>query len=180
MEGSGPAGKTKIRRGNERDASALLQLFDEAVAWLAQRGQGGQWGTEPWSTQPRAVDTVKGLASKDLWVQEVGAKVVGALVVGSSPEYVSRPAQPELYVMLVITSRRWAGHSLGSQLIEHAETLASQRGLSVLRVDCWAGAPDLVGWYESQGFAKTENFDLRGWQGQVLAKRCIVGRAAPS
>ena len=40
-----------------------------------------------------------------------------------------------------------------------------------LRVDCWAGAPKLVGFYEAQGFVRDGTFDVRGWPGQVFVMR---------
>jgi hypothetical protein len=37
--------------------------------------------------------------------------------------------------------------------------------------DCWAGAPDLVAWYERQGFIRSDTFTVEvrgGWHGQVF------------
>ena len=45
-------------------------------------------------------------------------------------------------------------------------------GVPLLRVDCWAGAPGLVGFYEAQGFVRDAgSFDVRGWIGQVFSMR---------
>jgi hypothetical protein len=50
--------------------------------------------------------------------------------------------------------------------------LARERGVEQLRVDCWAGAPSLVGWYERVGFERSGTFELDGpldgWRGQLL------------
>ena len=48
---------------------------------------------------------------------------------------------------------------------------ARESGAAVLRVDCWAGAPPLVAWYERQGFERSGTFDVDGWIGQVFAMR---------
>ena len=48
---------------------------------------------------------------------------------------------------------------------------ARDAGAALLRVDCWAGAPPLVAWYERQGFQRTGTFDVGGWIGQVFAMR---------
>ena len=48
---------------------------------------------------------------------------------------------------------------------------ARAAGAAVLRVDCWAGAPPLVAWYERQGFARSGTFDVDGWIGQVFTMR---------
>ncbi len=40
----------------------------------------------------------------------------------------------------------------------------------MVRVDCWADSPRLIGFYENQGFTRQGRFDLQGWRGQILAK----------
>ena len=52
--------------------------------------------------------------------------------------------------------------------MRHADALAAAAGVPVLRVDCWAGAPTLVGWYERQGFVRAGTFDYHGWIGPDL------------
>ena len=42
-------------------------------------------------------------------------------------------------------------------------------GVSLLRVDCWAGAPSLVAWYEAQGFRRSGTFLVGEWAGQVFS-----------
>jgi GNAT superfamily N-acetyltransferase len=74
-------------------------------------------------------------------------------------------------VILLVTSRRHAGTGIGSALVERAVTEARMAGVELLRVDCWAGAPSLVGWYEAQGFVATEGFAVGDWQGQLLELR---------
>ncbi len=45
---------------------------------------------------------------------------------------------------------------------------AVERGAELLRVDCWAGAPRLVRWYEEQGFTRSGTFAVGDWHGQVF------------
>jgi len=161
-----------IRKGGPDDEDVLLALFDEAVAWLVARGQEGQWGREPWSTSPNALARVHGLVtSGELWIAENGNESVGALVVGAAPPYVDPIREPELYITLVLTSRRLAGRGYGSILVDHARALAIERDAHLLRVDCWAGAPSLIAWYEAQGFARAATFRVNGWLGQALEQR---------
>jgi GNAT superfamily N-acetyltransferase len=162
----------RIRRGGPGDADAVIALFDEAVAWMVARGQTGQWGSEPMSRNEKMVARVHGWAAGDgLWVMVDDDVVVGALVVGERPEHVHPVAEPELYVELLLSSRARAGERIGARLVEHAVALASDAGLALLRVDCWAGAPALVAFYEEQGFVKDGSFDVRGWIGQVFSMR---------
>ena len=60
---------------------------------------------------------------------------------------------------------------VGARLVAAAAQEARDAGAALLRVDCWAGAPPLVAWYERQGFQRTGTFDVGGWIGQVFAMR---------
>ena len=162
----------RIRRGGPGDADAVIALFDEAVAWMVARGQTGQWGSEPMSRNEKMVARVRGWAAGDgLWIMDDGGVAVGALVVGERPEHVHAAEEPERYVELLLSSRARAGERIGARLVEHAVGLAREAGLPLLRVDCWAGAPRLVAFYEEQGFVRDGTFDVRGWVGQVFSMR---------
>ena len=81
---------------------------------------------------------------------------------------------PELYVQALVTSRRHAGQDVGGALIRHAVAEARAAGLPLLRVDCWADAPGLVGWYERQGFRRSGTFVVKdSWRGQVLSMELV-------
>ena len=66
---------------------------------------------------------------------------------------------------------RRTGQRIGALLVEHAVKLARDAGVRLLRVDCWAGAPRLVEFYEAQGFVRDGTFDVGGWTGQVFSMR---------
>jgi GNAT superfamily N-acetyltransferase len=116
------------------------------------------------------VNRVQELARDGLWTLEDDNRLVGALVVGDAPSYVPTAVVDELYVLLVLTSRGRAGEDLGGRLLDKAEDLAREGECSVMRVDCWAGAPDLIRWYERKGFTRTDTFEVNGWKGQVLQR----------
>ncbi len=160
-----------IRPGGPDDEGILFALFDEAMEWLVARGQTGQWGTEPWSQTERGRGRIHGFArGRGLWIAEIGGEGVGALILGKAPDWVSAPERPELYVELLITSRRLAGSGIGSSLLDFAVERAQAEGVPQLRVDCWAGSPQLVGYYEANGFTPFEQFKVGDWTGQVLAQ----------
>ncbi len=161
----------RIRDGRAADAAILLGLFDEAVAWLAARGQTGQWGTEPFSAKPARVARMTEMAaSGGMRVAEDGAgEPVGAIVIGARPAWVKPAERAERYVEALVSSRRHAGQGIGGTLVRRAVAETREAGRSLLRVDCWAGAPALVAWYERQGFRRSGTFDVEGWHGQVLS-----------
>ncbi|KAL4798036.1 acyl-CoA N-acyltransferase [Aspergillus venezuelensis] len=182
-----------IIRGTIHDTPAVLHLLDKAVAWLTSQDRTGQWGTNPFSTDPKrierlrefattgfglwlAVDAENGTSNTDAEEQEQSAspgKIIGALALGDRNPYVPPVAEPELYVSLLVTDREWAGRGVGNQLLEHARGVARETGVSLLRVDCYAGGDGkLVRYYEAQGFKRLERLEVQGgWACQVLAQR---------
>lgn len=167
-----------IRPGSPDDFPALLQMFDDAVAWLAARGSAGQWGTEPWSGVPLQVERVREMAGNSLLrIAEVDGVPAGACITQEiCPEHVPAPDEPELYIGLLLTSRGFSGLGVGGRLIANAIDEARSSGVSLVRVDCWAGGDgDLVRYYEGQGFTRTVQFEVetRGapWIGQVFELR---------
>ncbi|MFI7602415.1 GNAT family N-acetyltransferase [Actinoplanes sp. NPDC049681] len=151
--------------------------MDGAVEWLVAGGRTRQWGTDPYSADPRRVAVITGLASGgNLYVAVSGGIVAGALGLGPAPSYVPPAVEPELYIQLLVTDRAWAGRGIGGRLLEHARTIARAAGVRLLRLDCYA-APDraLVRYYEQQGFTATDSFEVEGpsgpWPGQVLEQR---------
>ena len=162
----------EIRDGHPQDAAAVLALFDEAVEWLVARGQTGQWGSEPFSAiEARIARATEWAAGGGLRIAERGGTVVGALVLGAHPEWVTPASEPERYIEALVTSRAHAGEDIGGALVRRAIEETRAAGVALLRVDCWAGAPSLVAWYERQGFVRSGTFEVRGWPGQVFSLR---------
>jgi GNAT superfamily N-acetyltransferase len=114
--------------------------------------------------------------SGGLWIAEWDGRAVGALAVGTPMPYVPAATEPELYIQLLVTDRSLAGRGVGADLLDHARSLARDRGVSLLRVDCFAGGDGaLVRYYEKQGFTRSEPFSVTvngsHWPGQVLFQR---------
>ena len=146
------------------DAGAVLALFDANVAWLVERGRSEQWGSDPWTGNPRLVEFVEGLLSTGvITIVEIDGEVVGASVVTDHPmPYVPPLGIPERYLELLIASPAHRGKQIGRQLIERARALTVKDGIDVLRVDCWSGGDKrLVRYYIDQGFSPTEEIEVR-------------------
>ncbi|MCP2164965.1 GNAT family N-acetyltransferase [Goodfellowiella coeruleoviolacea] len=162
-----------IRRGSVADVDTVLGLFDDAVRWLVSRGRTGQWGSEPFSTNPKRVQQVTSwLDEGELWLAEHGGptRPAGALVVGpTAHHYVPASDVPELYVLGLVGSRQPWARGAGRLLLDHARAEAVRRGAHRLRVDCYAGDDRaLVRFYTSAGFTPTQTFTVGEWPGQLL------------
>ena len=172
----------RIRSGDAADVPAVMAMFDEAVVWMVARGNTEQWGTEPWSSQPEKVEAIRSrIEATDLWIAEWDGAPVGALITSDQPQdYVEPVADPELYVRLLLTSRRYAGRQIGAQLLACARSLAVEQGVALVRVDCYRGGDEsLVRYYERNGFVRTHSFTVGEWPGQVLEQRLQQHTALP-
>jgi GNAT superfamily N-acetyltransferase len=166
----------RIRPGTPADAPAILAMLDSAVAWMNARGNTEQWGTTPHSQRPGwAARAVRYTTENAAYVAELGGAPAGVLVLDSGPDPdmpVPRAGEPERYVRLLVSDRRYAGLGVGAALLAHAAEETRRAGLRLLRVDCWAGGGgELVAFYERNGFVPTERFLSGAWPGQVLAMR---------
>ncbi|PXY26689.1 GNAT family N-acetyltransferase [Prauserella sp. PE36] len=163
-----------IRPGVAADAGLLLAMFDGAVAWLTERGREGQWGSTPWSEDPKRVERVNGMASGGkLLIAEFDGDAAGALILTEQPPaHIPPVSERELYIDLLITARRHTGRGVGAFLLRHAREEARRRSIGLVRVDCWAGGDGaLVRYYTGQGFTPTERFRVGDWVGQVFEDR---------
>lgn len=166
-------GDLVIRRASVADASAVLRVFDEVIAWFFAMGNDGQWGTEPWSASPQRVARVsEACAMPGAWVvEEPGGRVRAALVLGESMPYVPAATEPEVYVRLLIAARDEGVRGVGRRLMAFADDRARAMGVNRLRVDCYGGGSGaLVRFYESCGYERISTFEVDGWPGQLLGR----------
>jgi hypothetical protein len=105
-------------------------MLDGAVRWLASTGRSGQWGTEPFSAEPRRVAQVRAWAAGGgLRVAETGGEAAAAMVLGQAPPYVPPADTPELYVLLLlVASRAHAGRASAPRCCGTPTPRRSSRG----------------------------------------------------
>ncbi|HEY3873443.1 MAG TPA: GNAT family N-acetyltransferase [Actinocrinis sp.] len=171
----------RIRHGGPTDFDAVLTLGDEAVAWMNARGNTTQWGTGPWTGNDRRMQVVRGymnnggvrIAETDEGRDDGASAVVGVLVASQQrATYAPHPGEPELYVNLLMTSRRHGHRGIGAALIDEAKAMAAELGVDLIRVDCWSGEEgNLVRVYEGYGFKQVDQFLVGVWPGTLLAMR---------
>jgi GNAT superfamily N-acetyltransferase len=148
-------------------------MFDSAIDWLTAHGRTGQWGTQPFTGNPRRTQQVTGWAGAGgMRIAEIDGAPAGCIVVGPAHDYVTPATEPELYVQALVTDHRHAGRQVGRTLLSWAVTEALARGVHLLRVDCYAGGDGrLVAYYESCGFTRLTPFTVGDWPGMLLQQR---------
>ncbi|MGP3959563.1 GNAT family N-acetyltransferase [Nonomuraea sp. 3N208] len=162
-----------IREGRVDDVATVLAMFDSAVAWLTAQGRTGQWGSRPFTGDPRRTQQVtRWAAGGGMRIAHIDGTPAGCIAVGPAHDYVSPALEPELYVQALVTDRRYTGHRIGRTLLDWAAQEGRARGVALLRVDCYAGDDGrLVAYYESCGFTRAEPFAVGEWPGMLLHRR---------
>ncbi|MCH5675881.1 GNAT family N-acetyltransferase [Streptomyces gilvus] len=166
-----------IRESGPDDVPVILGMLDSCVEWLVAQGRGGQWGTEPLSRHEKTVASVVGYMEEGVaYIAEADGVPAATLTLTDAPgAYLADlepPGEPERYIHWLASDRRFKGHGIGSALLAHAAEETRRAGISLLRVDCYAGGDGrLVRYYESNGFARTQTYGGERWPGQVLARR---------
>ncbi|GAA2252640.1 MULTISPECIES: GNAT family N-acetyltransferase [Kitasatospora] len=172
----------RIRTGGPDDLIGVLGLLDGAVAWLASLGRTGQWGDQPWSSRPTAVERVRSYAGDaDTFLLRIAeaedGTVVGSCVLSEqATDYATVAGERELYIRNLVTDRSRKGSGIGAALVADALEEARRRGIALVRVDCYAdGDRRLVGQYQKLGFTPTDAFEVAQpngpWRGQILEIR---------
>lgn len=153
-----------FRGGDVSDLPAVLNLFDDNIEWLVERGREAQWGSQPFTGNEAREDFVRGiLESGVLDIAEIDGEVVGTTVLTDHPmPYVEAIKEPERYLKLLIASPEHRGERIGSRLVERARERTVSDGIDLMRVDCWSGGDRrLVAYYEAQGFVPTHEIEVR-------------------
>jgi GNAT superfamily N-acetyltransferase len=154
----------QFRTGSVADTDAVLALFDANIVWLVEQGRSEQWGSEPFSQNPKLVEFARDMLSSGVvTIAEIDGEFVGASVVADHPmHYVPAIEEPERYLKLLIASPAHRGQKIGHRLIELAREYTLAEGVDLLRVDCWSGGDRrLVAYYESEGFTPTQEIEVR-------------------
>jgi GNAT superfamily N-acetyltransferase len=169
----------RIRSGGPDDIPAVLALGDEAVKWMNARGNTQQWGTAPWTGNEGREATIRDRAhggGMRIMEDEAGT-VIGVIVITESRQpYIPAVDERELYVNLLLVSRRHSNRGIGAALIDRARQEAAELDIDLIRVDCWAGGGgSLVRVYEKYGFSRVQEFTVAlpagDWPGMLLAMR---------
>lgn len=161
-----------VRHASEADETALMKLRIEAEEWLARAGID-QWRSPGF--RDRALAKWRDdIAAGRTWVVEDCRKEVLGTVTLARPDAdfwkASDDPESAVYVAKLITARQAVGLQLGSRILDWVGSVARDRQLPWVRLDCWRTNVKLQGYYLQEGFehVRTEApaHRLSGWMAQ--------------
>ena len=166
-------GELQIAQAEPEDLAAMLTIFDDVVAWLGAQGSVKQWGTAPFSANPRLVERFHNHIAHDTFLVALKEeKAVGAICLNCThPSYCWQGAPDDCaYVHPFATSPSVRGQGVGSALLRCADDYARRHDKPYLRLDCFAENPKLLAYYESEGFIAKGEFLVGAWHGRMYEK----------
>ena len=144
----------RIRRAENIDLPAVLRLYDEAVRWLVEHNLAKQWGETPVSARPHLIDEIQSYFGPE-YLAAIAETSEGNFLGFIALEF--PPAADDTAIAQVhsiVTSRSPIARGVGADLLRWAEEQAKKQGSTALRLNCWAGNPKLVHYYEQRGFLR--------------------------
>ncbi|PQC28803.1 GNAT family N-acetyltransferase [Enterococcus mundtii] len=127
-----------LRKTTLDDLPRVLQIIDQAAAYLAEQGLP-QWQEDQKPSKERFIEDIERQESFVL-IDEEDIVGTAALVAGIDPVYTAiagnwEGREPYLSIHRVALDQNVRGKRLGKQLIEHLLTVATCQGIKDVRID---------------------------------------------
>ncbi|WP_017602386.1 GNAT family N-acetyltransferase [Nocardiopsis lucentensis] len=154
-----------MRPATEADMLGVASMITARCDWMEQRG------LESWREN---VDDLAGQAGSGfMWVLEAEGRIVGCTTVMTQAppkDWTSEEAAEEsLYLFTTVTDPGYREHKPGTLIALWAVDQAARQGRQWVRRGCFF--PELVKYYETQGFALVKEMDRRAGHLYLLARR---------
>jgi ribosomal protein S18 acetylase RimI-like enzyme len=142
----------RVVRATRGDLDTIVEILEEAAAWLLVRGIV-QWQVGEFRGRQR--DSIAaGIERGELHLARLGQSVVGTTRLQWNDErcWPGVPDDEAGYVHSLAVRRNWAGLGIGRRMLEWAEAEVAAAGRPYVRLDCVADNQALVRYYENGGF----------------------------
>jgi hypothetical protein len=175
----------QLRQAGPGDRDAIYELLDEATTWL--RGKDTDQWAKPWpSREARDRRILTGLENGRTWIVRNPLGPVATITIATRPDPgVWSDLEPgcdladrAVYVHRLITSRKYAGLELGSELIDWAGCYGELLyGAQWIRVDVWTSNVALHTYYTERGFRPCGSCADPGYPSRALFQKPVPATA---
>jgi ribosomal protein S18 acetylase RimI-like enzyme len=144
-----------FRKANQDELSKALSLLKQAAQRLKDK-QVNQWGF--WLDPPaERINWIKeGFENNEFYfvVNDHDDVIAMFRIMEEDDMYWGHQADLAYYIHSLVVAPNHTGQKLGERIIEEVESMATTKGIKLLRLDCNASNPALCGYYERLGFVK--------------------------
>jgi ribosomal protein S18 acetylase RimI-like enzyme len=145
----------QFRKANQDELTTALSLLKQAAQRLKDK-QINQWGF--WLDPPtERINWIKeGFDNNEFYfVENNHGEVIAMFRLMEEDEmYWGHQTDLAYYIHSLVVAPGHTGQKLGERIIEEVESMATTKGIKLLRLDCNASNPALCGYYERLGFVK--------------------------
>lgn len=162
-------GQIDIVQAQASELYAVLDILEEAAAWIASRGID-QW--RPGSfIGPRYQSIADQVKRGEVYLAKHEGEPIATLTLQWEDKRMwgDVPADAA-YVHRIAIRRPYAGKGIGLQLLQWTENTAAAACKDYLRLDCMAENQALRNYYEQAGFAYRGEIQGKGWRGSLYEK----------
>ena len=154
-----------MRPAVNADAAGVASMITARCAWLEE------WGLESWR---ESIDDLSAQAGSGfMWVLEAGKRIVACTTVMTQAppkDWTPQEAEePSLYLFTTVTDPAYREHRPGTSIALWAVDQAARQGRRWVRRGCFS--PELVKYYQTQGFALVKEQDRSAGRLYLLARR---------
>ena len=151
----------QLRRARPEEAPKVLDLLENVVTWLHERGSD-QWSArQHW---PRKM--APAFAAGEVWLLLDGDILAGTVTLGSRPDpdfwSVEERTAPAVYLSKMVVHRAYSGGGLGDLLLAWAGDRAHRDGVPLLRLDAWRTNVALHRYYLDRGWRQVRTMSVPG------------------
>ncbi|WP_028648337.1 GNAT family N-acetyltransferase [Nocardiopsis sp. CNT312] len=154
-----------VRPATGADTAGVVSMIAARCDWMERRG------LESWREN---VDDLAGqAASGSMWVLQAQGRIVGCATVMTQPPpkdwTAEEAAEPSLYLFTTVTDPAYREAGPGTLIALWAVDRAARQGRKWVRRGCFF--PELVAYYETQGFVLVKEQDRSAGHLYLLARR---------
>jgi ribosomal protein S18 acetylase RimI-like enzyme len=151
----------EIRRGTRDDLPALMALVRRVMPLMLAAGNL-QWD----ENYPNQLVFEHDIEKSQLWVAEVGGVIAGvaAITTDPEPEYAQAGLdieEPAVIIHRLAVDPAFRGNGVGSGLMQQAEQIAIERGITAVRVDTNTQNPETQRLFPRLGYRLAGEISLQ-------------------
>ncbi len=160
-------GALTITRAKPAELCVVMEILDEAAAWLRDKGITKQWPC------PMPVSfwefMEKEIAKGQVYLARLDGNALGTFrFEWTDSELWAHDPDGGGYVHSFAVRNRAHGHRIGATMLAWAKQHVREQGKKYLRLDCWGGNQVLCKYYQAQGFALCGRVPEDGWVSAIF------------
>lgn len=163
------SGSIEVVRANASDLNLIIEILEEAGAWLRSRGIDSPWQMPGYFSR---TEFEKRISHGEVYLIMLDREPAGTFTIMQADEEFWGPMpQDTVYLHKFAVKRAFIGKGIGANALEWLEEYALSLDKTWLRLDCLATNPEIRRYYERAGFVHVRDVPRFRWMASLYEKR---------